>query len=165
MSIPVYTINTLEYMCACVLIPHTLTRICFISSSIFHFCYTQLCPIVCVYTHSTTSLLGSALISRLKLAHYTKVCVWERERVDAFVCYNPKIAAYSIERMPTSAVDMRMCNFFRRYSRLHSKSFNLNAHVNKTSAFIFDIFGSQHDKRACVCCVVCHCYSNNTHQS
>lgn len=41
--------------------------------------------------------------------------------------------------------------FFWCFGRLHSKSFNLNAHVNKTSAFILDIFGSQHDK--CVACM------------
>lgn len=41
----------------------------------------------------------------------------------------------------------RICVYvwFFFFGRLHSKSFNLNAHVNKTSAFILDIFGSQHD--------------------
>lgn len=58
-----------------------------------------------------------------------------------------------------------VCNFFWCFGRLHSKSFNLNAHVNKTSAFILDISGSQHDKCiACmyVCMYVCSCVAYGT---
>lgn len=146
MSIPVYANNALRCVCMRVLIPNTLARSCFRSSSIFHFCYTQLCSIVYAYIRQTSSVGFGTYIK-------TKICtlcqsVRMGERVDAFVCYNPKIAAYSIEWMPTPAVDMRLCVIFFGATAVYIPNHSTWMPMLTRLLHLYSIFfGSQHDKR------------------